>query len=529
MIKSIEKDLQDIDNNYCQAIKDYNNEIEIHKKTINEYKLKIKKEKLLFIDTIHNKASVIEKCSKNVDDEFLNAFPEIRGLGCEASIFNPKKVVEFRNNKAFQELDDWNSERGILPNRFVVFKGETNNDKPIEIQVDNYLNIYYPSVGLYLLLNKVSFPKTSFYLKRQTSDENLEEYRFTDNYSEEIFHSIMGDISDEEILKKCDLLIPKNVHIVYDYHNRFRKFSFFEDKTIDKSEKMVKDLVNEIVDEVTEKEITDEATEHIDDKQEQPVPTEFYKQPWGCEPDVLISKNIITEMVYDYIINNNLINSFNKKTIYTTGIYGIVIAELFHLTEKDDLTIINLHKYIDNLYGKKIVHLKKTPPVPRRDDAPVVKLVDFNFEPWNSEPRTDVIEPQPYTPQPDWSYLSGNTSNKRKKSEQIFETNNDLEKVSEPKKEIYIIYHRGKCEADEPFKDIDNHIFGYYESYEKAKEAMDTLVKNRNDNYIPFINVAINKGKGVTDGLGKGCEEIETFKYNISNQLTSIYKCKLNE
>ena len=37
---------------------------------------------------------------------------------------------------------------------------------------------------------------------------------------------------------------------------------------------------------------------------------------------------------------------------------------------------------------------------------------------------------------------------------------------------------------------------------------MDQLVKNRNDNYIPFINIAIDQGRGVTEGLGKGCEEI---------------------
>ena len=544
MIKSIEKDLQDIDNNYCNAIKDYNQEIERHKKTIDEYKLKIKKEKLIFIDTVHDKATMIGKCGQNVDDEFVNAFPEITCLGDETNVFNPKKVVEFRNNKAFQTLDDWNNDRGILPNRFVVSKGKTNNTNPIEIHVDNYLNIYYPNVGLYLLINKVPFPKTSFYLKRRGNNVDVEQYQFNDNYSEDTFYSIVrNDATNEEILAKSNTLIPKNVHIVYDYHNRFRKFSFFETKTeedkptkiveeksteiveekietaselvkaivdadLDRfkdSDDMVQELVNEIIDEVTEQDIDD-------DDDELPVPNEFHKQPWGCDPDLKISKDIITEMVYDYIINNNLINSFNKKTIYTTGKFGSVIAELFHLTEKDNLTVINLHKYIDKLYDNapKIVHPKVKPPEP------------IGFTPWNGdlEPRDNLTEPVPYTPQPKWSKLEDKPIKRKKTEEQVFETEDE---------DIYIVYHRGKCEADEPYKDTDNHIFGYYKTYEKAKEAMDQLVKNRNDNYIPFINIAIDQGRGVTEGLGKGCEEIETFKYGLSNQLTSIYKCKLNQ
>ena len=82
----------------------------------------IKKQQLMFTNSIHNSAKVSNTCSNNLDREFRKLFPEVETLGTETEEpFNPSTVVEFRDNKAYQVIDSWDKDDGLLPNRKVMY------------------------------------------------------------------------------------------------------------------------------------------------------------------------------------------------------------------------------------------------------------------------------------------------------------------------------------------------------------------------------------------------------------------------
>ena len=107
--------------------------IELGLKRIDEHNTSaINKHKELLSKAITESASISNKCSKNLDNEFNKIFPELDKLNnIESNTFNPTTVIEFRDNKAFQIIDTWNKDNGILPERKVM--GE-----------------YYVDIGLYI-------------------------------------------------------------------------------------------------------------------------------------------------------------------------------------------------------------------------------------------------------------------------------------------------------------------------------------------------------------------------------------------
>ena len=96
--------------------------IELGLKRIDEHNTSaINKHKELLSKAITESASLSNKCSKNLDNEFNKIFPEIDKLNnIETNIFNPTTVIEFRDNKAYQIIDTWNKDNGILPERKVM-------------------------------------------------------------------------------------------------------------------------------------------------------------------------------------------------------------------------------------------------------------------------------------------------------------------------------------------------------------------------------------------------------------------------
>ena len=200
--------------------------IELGLKRIDEHNtISINKHKELLSKAITESASISNKCSKNLDNEFNKIFPELDKLNnIETNIFNPTTVIEFRDNKAYQIIDTWNKDNGILPERKVIGEyyidiglyinkpycisskkhlgnwnqstfecGHSTNtaydkihiysnpstpnlqrspdNKPFysettyTFQVDNYLNLYHIDSGLYLMFNKTSFPSIPFHFK----------------------------------------------------------------------------------------------------------------------------------------------------------------------------------------------------------------------------------------------------------------------------------------------------------------------------------------------------------------------------
>ena len=78
-----------------------------------------------------------------------------------------------------------------------------------------------------------------------------------------------------------------------------------------------------------------------------PVPKEFCMQPWGCDESVQLPRTVLTKMVYDYIKENNLQDSEDKRIIHPDSI----IKKTFHLKEGDTLEFKTFQTYMAKLYN----------------------------------------------------------------------------------------------------------------------------------------------------------------------------------
>lgn len=267
--------------------------IELGLKRIDEHNTTaINKHKELLSKAITESASISNKCSKNLDNEFNKIFPELDKLNnIETNIFNPTTVIEFRDNKAYQIIDTWNKDNGILPERKVmgeyyvdigcyqknntrgtsdVHFSYVNNNNPVFInkssvilinispdirrgfdkplfysdttytfQVDNYLNLYHIESGLYLMFNKTSFPsipfhfKTNKYNKVVVYDSKRLEQLTNPKLFDKSYHSSIDN--RYTFLIEINSIIPDDILTSYDFFNRFRQFKnyTFENTNMD--------------------------------------------------------------------------------------------------------------------------------------------------------------------------------------------------------------------------------------------------------------------------------------------------------
>ena len=80
----------------------------------------------------------------------------------------------------------------------------------------------------------------------------------------------------------------------------------------------------------------------------QPVPLEFYEQPWGCTPDQELPRTVLTKMVYDYIKEHSLQAEEDKRVINPDQ----TLRTLFHLKSEDTLEFKNFQTYMARLYKR---------------------------------------------------------------------------------------------------------------------------------------------------------------------------------
>jgi hypothetical protein len=95
----------------------------------------------LFHKAILDAAHLSQRGGANLDREFSEHFPEIQTYAenmDQAPVFNPTTVVEMRDGKAYQVLEDWDKEAGILPRRTVT--GQYHIDFGKELDPGFYLS-----------------------------------------------------------------------------------------------------------------------------------------------------------------------------------------------------------------------------------------------------------------------------------------------------------------------------------------------------------------------------------------------------
>jgi hypothetical protein len=316
-METIEKGLQNLD--------------AITKESIDTYKKNLAK-------TLYDTAYKSHTTSKRFDTHSKDIFPEALNFVTESiQPFNPHTVVEFRDGKSYQVIDNWDKTTGLLPNRTVMgeyyldscvpipqtsnnnyfcithkhlettlydasrqilrlncgchtFLNNYNNNVPLnmplnmplnvmhsrdegreyilhtvsqEFEVDNYLNLFHKSTGLYLMLHKTTFPNLSFYLAKEFTQLPSKTY-YCIYLSKRLntitfeFNSIYYNSLDKrnDFLQKINELVPDTYQHTYQLFNRFRLFeSFDEDCTegdismegdISKEKELIKLLQNKL-------------------------------------------------------------------------------------------------------------------------------------------------------------------------------------------------------------------------------------------------------------------------------------------
>jgi len=146
-----------------------------------------------YTDTIYNNALLSNTAADSFDTDYNNG--AVKG-DTQSALFNPLIVYEAKpglsgGRRYLQEaanlqiIPNWNKKKGFLPNRKVICCGSivdiqwpkmghtnygymmgrlglVNHVKDATFEIDNYLNIYFTSCGLYIYLNKISFPLILF-------------------------------------------------------------------------------------------------------------------------------------------------------------------------------------------------------------------------------------------------------------------------------------------------------------------------------------------------------------------------------
>lgn len=237
VIKSIEENIYNIENDSQRQIK--NNEI-----MIKRYQELIQKQKTLYSNTIYEHASEMMKSCNEVDNQIKKFLPtqypysnSNLEITQNQELFNPKHVVEFKKD-GIAMLEQWNESRGVLPNvvkQYVIYVRICSANKNkyarrkdmskyyyLPFWVDNYLNLYNASSGIYLMINKLPFPQYSFKIRKN----DLQRQYHINEKPIQLFDKTLDNPSDHfDIIK---LLKPTNYEHVYKYHNNFRIIEQFK-------------------------------------------------------------------------------------------------------------------------------------------------------------------------------------------------------------------------------------------------------------------------------------------------------------
>lgn len=183
MIETIEIDLE-------KEIQEKRVLIDNYKKQIEELYEKINQEEISYTETIYREALRVLKVCDKVSEQFSNEtsklllkdhdYYDLERMKKGKEPFNPKYVVEYRDNEPYQIIKNWDKTKGILPeirfnNKFLFrvclhkskrLRSRLNSNDPvlIKFKFDNYLNLYCEETDTYLMFNKLPYPDYAFSL-----------------------------------------------------------------------------------------------------------------------------------------------------------------------------------------------------------------------------------------------------------------------------------------------------------------------------------------------------------------------------
>lgn len=308
MITSIQEGLSSIEKTNSDTIRDYRIKIDEYNELVTKLENGIKKHHGIRSKAIFNSARIGLKCCKNVDAKFTDIFPNDETIPSliRQNPFNPRLIFDF-SSETGQYIEHWDHETGILPETRVIDtyyvnfndnniyyckktkKVFTESTKPegehiykydvsfesedpeitdlisLKFEVDNYLNLYEPKSGIYIVLNKIPFPESVLKFRsmkyRSREMTNLDKSKLTYNHVSNIIESLKSGDEDYVYEYALDMIarirnyIPSNYEDVYNYYNAYRESPYFkcesmkEEESDDDSEDGVKIYPETILDE----------------------------------------------------------------------------------------------------------------------------------------------------------------------------------------------------------------------------------------------------------------------------------------
>jgi hypothetical protein len=164
----------------------------------------------------------IGKAFDNIKIEtFENTFSQLKcncnhNYTCGCRCWNSQQIL---NNKKYNNHPiNFNNNQNM------------NNFWIVNLHIDNYLNIYEPSNGLYIMFNKTPFPEFAFHSNHIFKDVYVSFNKCLFNNSKS--GVIQSKDNEQKLLEHVNYLIPENYQTVYEYFNNTRKlFKTFETDT----------------------------------------------------------------------------------------------------------------------------------------------------------------------------------------------------------------------------------------------------------------------------------------------------------
>ena len=145
---------------------------------------------------------------------------------CNCNFYNqqiyiiPKNSILKDINKSYQRGED----RGMF----------ISKDSSLQFEVDNYLNLYHKTTGLYIMFHKTSFPNICFHMSKEITQLEGSSYfqiylsKRLEKMDLELTQTNYSSMDNrEKFLKDILELVPDNYDKIYNLYNNFRKMQTF--------------------------------------------------------------------------------------------------------------------------------------------------------------------------------------------------------------------------------------------------------------------------------------------------------------
>ena len=202
--------------------------------------------KIYYIPERDHKSDHFNSNNSRVKDFRNNCSPNSYTLNSTSGIYNlchnyhQISFIEQNGKVISKYLNTLNGEN-------IIKRGESRDyifdfDETITFEVDNYLNLFHKSSGLYLMFNKNPFLDASFYFAREYNQLPDQDYyqiflskrviEFNLQFTQQNYQSVDNR---SKLLEEINNIVPDNYQRIYKLFENFRKLSSYNKSEISSS------------------------------------------------------------------------------------------------------------------------------------------------------------------------------------------------------------------------------------------------------------------------------------------------------